>query len=260
MDSDNTPEGGADKFRDTWVPTPFLTKVYDAEAKTYTMEFRLPKQLLLVNPQWQAMVHDEVLRYADRDGVILEGQIVITEREGGTDTVAATLDPTIDRDATVSEVLMDPDKEPEVAEEQAKVERPDIMSPAEQAMRKRLRDNMRETEQALFGFTSDQLDGRPLPQGREFKVDRKAFQEGFFGVGGPKPEPTLRDFMIVTCEAMVSMSLGSLDAEPLTEPAPDDSSTVASSGPDGDQFKGAGSLSDLLDQEIPDDLSGLDDH
>lgn len=74
------PEGGADPHRDDWVPVPLRAKKYDPETNVYFIEFEAPKQLLL-NPQYSAMVHDELLRNADRDGLLIEGQIVITETD-----------------------------------------------------------------------------------------------------------------------------------------------------------------------------------
>lgn len=234
------PEGGADPHRDDWKPVPLLAKVYDRETKVYYIEFEAPKQLLL-NPQYSAMVHDELLRNADRDGLMIEGQVVITERDKGTQAP----DPTTERDATVQEVLKDPAKEADVEIEQDKIESPYKMSDAEIAYRKRMRESMRQTGLESLGFVQRELDGKPLPDGRRFTVDREAFLDGFFGGTGPVRKP---EVMIVRAEALVAMSLGTTDAEVterlMREEPPKEEIDVEK---------------EMLGIEIPDDLSGLDD-
>lgn len=230
----DTPEGGVDPRRDDWKPVPLTTKTYDREAKTYVIEFEAPKQLML-NPEYHAMVHDEILRNADRDGLMLEGQVVITERDKGTEP----RDATEAQDATVHEVLKDPAKEEQVAVEQDKIESPYKLSDAEIAYRKKMRENLRQTGMEALGFTQAQLDGRPLPEGREFKVDPKAFMEGFFG--GPVAPPS-RDTMVVRVEAMVAMDSGLLTDDSVRDEHAAEEDIDAQ----------------VADVEIPDDLSGLD--
>jgi len=227
-------EGGTDPHRDNWVPVPLLAKKYDPETKTYFIEFEAPKQLLL-NEQYHALVHDELLRNADRDGLIIEGQIMVTERDK--DAPVET-DPTIERDKTVQEVLKDPAKEEEVQAEQDAIESPYKMSEAEKEYRARMRQNLRETADEAFGFVQRNLDGRPLPEGQQMRVDRDAFLEGFFGAPMTPPK---REVMVVRAEAMVAMSLSTLES---TEETKADEPSM----PDPD----------AVDFEIPDDLSGLD--
>jgi hypothetical protein len=118
----STPEGGTDPHRDDWVPVPLTLKTYDREAKTYVIEFKAPKQLLL-NHEFEAMVHDEILRNADRDGLMLEGQIVVSHR--------------------------DLDDQPVI--EQDQVESPYQLSEGERMFRERITRQNAETIGMLFG-------------------------------------------------------------------------------------------------------------
>lgn len=229
-----TPDGGTDPHRDDWKPVPLTLKTYDRESKTYVIEFEAPKQLTL-HPEYHAMVHDEILRNADRDGLMLEGQVVITERETGTEPK----DPTLAQDATVHEVLLDPSKEEQVAVEQDAIESPYKMSEAEKAYRQRMRQSMRETAEEAFGFVNRTLGEDVVIEGKKFQVDRNAFMEGFFG--GP-PVTKKNDRMIVRVEAMVAMDSGLL--------ADDSTRDEHATEEDIEQ--------QVADIEIPDDLSGLD--
>lgn len=228
-----TPEGGADPHRDDWKPVPLTLKTYDRDAKTYVIEFEAPKQLML-NPEYHAMVHDEVLRNADRDGLMLEGQIIVTERDKGTEPV----DPTIARDATVQEVLLDPAKEEQVEVEQDAIESPYKMSDAEIAFRKRQRESMRQTAEEAFGFVNRTMGEAVEIEGRKFQVDRNAFMEGFFG----GPPVVKRDVMVVRAEAMVAMDSGLLSDDTVRDEHATEEDIDAQ----------------VADVEIPDDLSGLD--
>lgn len=226
-----TDDQGLDPHRDDWMPTPFLLKVYDRAARTYVMEFEVPKQLLL-QENWEALVHDEVLRYGHRDGLVLEGQVAITARE----KEQAPPDGTTERDASVREVLLDEDKEEQAAVEQDAVEFP-FMSQKEIEFRRRMRADLRQTAQEALGFVQRHLDGRPVPgDEREFKINPQAFMEGFFG-GTPQPVSSA-DVMVVHCEAFVASDLGLLS--------------------DDDQRWKEHIEAQVTDVEIPDDLSGLD--
>jgi hypothetical protein len=231
----DTPEGGVDPHRDDWVPVPLTLKTYNRESKTYTIEFEAPKQLLLMS-NFEAMVHDEILRNADRDGLMLEGQVVITNRDKGT----APRDVTEAQDTTVHEVLKHPEKEAEVEVEQDKIDSPYKMSDAEIAFRKRQRESLRQTGAEALGFVQRHLDGAPLPEGKQFKVDREAFLDGFFGGGVISPPP--REVMVVHVEAMVAMDSGLLADD-----------TVRAEHAAEDDIE-----AQVADVEIPDDLSGLD--
>lgn len=220
-----TPDSGADPHRDDWKPVPLTLKQHNREAKTFVIEFEAPKQLLVLE-NFEALVHDETLRYADRDGLVLEGQIVVTTRAKG----EPHKDVTEEQDATVHEVLRDPSKESEVAAEQDQIDSPYKLSDAEIAYRRKMRESMRQTGAEALGFTQRQLDGRSLPGGHEFKVNPQAFMEGFFG-GGPTLRP---DVMVVRAEALVALDTG-VTTEPAPEPPVDE-----------------------IDIVVPDDLSGLD--
>lgn len=229
------PEGGADPHRDNWVPVPLLSKNYDRKAKTYAIEFKAPKQLLL-NEQYSAMVHDELLRNADRDGLIIEGQIMVTERDDKPENHEP--DPTLERDAKTREVLLDPKKEEEVAAEQDAIESPYQMSKAEQDYRRRMRQNLRDTAEQVYGVFADKEIQVGEHKGR---VNREAFMEGFYG--GPLVQPPKREMMIVRAEAMVAMDMGVLA---------DDSVRAEHAAEDDIEAQ-------VADVEIPDDLSGLDE-
>ena len=225
---------GLDPHRDNWVPVPLTLNNYDAKTKTYVIEFEAPKQLLL-NPQWEAMVHDELLRNADRKGLVVEGQIAITTRDKGEPVTVA--DETIERDRTVQQVLLDPSKEAEVEAEQDAMESPYKMSEAEREMRARLRQNLRDTADEAFNFARRSTEDIELPgTGRKFEIDRSAFMEGF--TGQAPVEPRKVDVVVVRAEALIAMDLGVLNEE--------------------EQPKEEPSLQDLLDN-IPDDISELDD-
>lgn len=233
-------EGGVDPHRDDWVPVPLRLKKYDPETKTYVIEFEAPKQLLL-NGEFEAMVHDELLRHADRDGLIIEGQVVVTHRDrDAAETVAEPADP----DAATRDVLLHPEKEAEVEIEQDAIESPYKMSKAEMEYRQRMRQNLRETAEEAFGFVAGQMDGTPLPEGKQFKVDRDAFMQGFHGEAVFQRPMTSSDFMVVRAEALVVMSLGATEPEPGLQ--------------GGHEIPTSEDALDWLDVEIPDDLSGLD--
>lgn len=223
-----TPDSGADKFRDKWVPVPLREKTYDADAKTYVIEFEAPKQLML-NPQFEAMVHDELLRNADRDGLMIEGQVVVTTRDKDEPKTVAKPEPP------------EPTEQDEV--EVDKVESPYKMSDKELEFRQRLRQNVEDTANEAFGFVAGQLDGKPLPEGRQFKVDRDAFMAGFHGEAVFQRPMTSKDFMVVRAEAIVAMSLSTVDEaeKKLAQKAEDDIDKQ------------------IADFEIPDDLSELDE-
>jgi len=210
-------DDGADKFRDNWVPVPLILNHYDGSTKTYTIEFYAPKQLLL-NQQWEAMVHDELLRNADRRGLIVEGQISIT-----TEDVAPTV---------VEEI-----KEPDVEAEQDAVYK---MSDAEKAMRARVRQNIHDRAHESLDVAKRTLEGKTLPTGEPFKINEKEFMKGFLGDALEHPTPEHRagaaqpDNIKVRAEAFISIDLG--------EPSGDEE-IIEHLPPD---------------IEIPDDLSGLD--
>jgi hypothetical protein len=226
---------GLDPHRDNWVPVPLTLNEYDAEKKTYTIEFTAPKQLLL-NTQFEAMVHDELLRNADRKGLVVEGQIMVTTRDKAKpETVAeAAADETTARDDTVRDVLEHPEKEAEVQAEQDAIESPYKMSKAEQEWRAKQRQSMRETADEAFGFVKRTMGDDVVIGGKKFEVDRDAFMEGFYGrpIGERQVET-----MTVRAEALIAMDLG------ITEPGAD----LPVVDPE------------MLGIEIPDDLSGLDD-
>lgn len=230
-----SPDSGADPHRDDWVPVPLIAKKYDPETRVYFIEFEAPKQLLL-NAQYSAMVHDELLRNADRDGLIIEGQVVITERDKAEPKQPET-DSTEKRDATTREVLLDPSKEEQVKAEQDAIQSPYKMSKAEEDFRRRMRQNLRETAETAFGFVADAEIKFGEHTGR---VNRDAFMEGFYG--GPLVQPPKRATMVVHAEALVAMNLNS-------EPSVLSEETKADI--DIEQA--------MRDIEIPDDLSGLDD-
>lgn len=228
---------GLDPHRDTWVPVPLTLDKYDPATKTYVIEFTAPKQLLL-NTQFEAMVHDELLRNADRKGLVVEGQIAITTRDTGTaETVA---DDTVERDKTVQDVLLHPEKEADVEAEQDALESPYKMSDKEREFRARMRQNMRDTANEALSFTQSQLDGRPIEgTDKKFEINPKAFMEGFMGVGRAVPPVTKVETMTVRAEALIAMDIGALNEEPQQKESP--------------------SLQDMLDNlDVPDDLSGLD--
>lgn len=234
-------EGGLDPHRDAWVPVPLTLDDYNEQSMTYVIEFTAPKQLLL-NPQFEAMVHDELLRNADRRGLMVEGQIAITTRDKGTAYTVAE-DETVERDATVQDVLLHPEKEEQDAIEQDAIESPYKMSKDEQEYRAKMRANLRDTANESLSFVQRNLDGRELPEGKRFKVDPDAFLEGFLGSSPQAPRPIVQT-LTVRAEALIAMDMGALYTGGEQAPEP--------------QHKEEGSLQDLLDS-IPDDLSGLDD-
>jgi hypothetical protein len=228
---------GLDPHRDDWVPVPLIRNEYDAEKKTYTIEFTAPKQLLL-NPQFEAMVHDELLRNADRKGLVVEGQIMVTHQDkDAPETVAeASADETTARDDTVRDVLEHPEKEAEVQAEQDAMESPYKMSDAEKEWRAKQRQSMRQTADEAFGFVKRTMGDEVRIKGRKFEVDRDAFMEGFYGrpIGERKV-----DIMVVRAEALIAMDMGLSGDEPGADlPVIDP---------------------DLMNIEIPDDLSELDE-
>lgn len=227
---------GLDPHRDKWVPVPLTLNEYDAEKKTYVIEFTAPKQLLM-HGEFEAMVHDELLRNADRKGLVVEGQIMVTTRDKGTEYTVAE-DDTLDRDKTVQDVLLHPEKEADVQAEQDALESPYKMSAAEKAYRARMRQNLRDTGLEALGFVQRELDDKPIPGSDEkFKVDPKAFLEGFHGVSSERPM-TKTDFMTVRAEALIAMDLGLSGGEPGADlPVVDP---------------------EMLNIEIPDDISELD--
>lgn len=228
---------GLDPHRDTWVPVPLTVNDYDTETKTYVIEFEAPKQLLL-NPQWEAMVHDELLRNADRKGLVVEGQIAITTRDKGQPETVA--DETVERDKTVQDVLLHPEKEAEVEAEQDALESPYKMSEAERAFRARMRQDMRDTANEALSFTQSQLDGRPIEgTDKKFRVDPEAFMEGFTGAAAPPPRKV--DIVVIRAEALIAMDLGHTTAD---APAPNKDIDIER---------------EMLYFEVPDDLSELDE-
>lgn len=224
---------GLDPHRDTWVPVPLTLNEYDAEKKTYTIEFTAPKQLLL-NPQFEAMVHDELLRNADRKGLVVEGQIMVTTKDkNAPETVA---DETRDRDASVQDVLLHPEKEAEAKAEQDALESPYKMSEAERAWREKQRQSLRDTGMEALGFAQRQFDGRSIEGTDEkFRIDPQSFLEGFHGKAPARPPV---ESMTVRAEALIAMDLG------LEEHKPEDLPVVDP---------------EMLNIEIPDDISELDD-
>lgn len=229
---------GLDPHRDAWKPVPLTRNEYDAEKKTYTIEFTAPKQLLL-HPEFEAMVHDELLRNADRKGLVVEGQIMVTttDKDAPQTVAEASADDTAVRDDTVRDVLEHPEKEAEVQAEQDALESPYKMSDAEKEWRAKQRESMRQTADEAFGFVKRTMGDDVVIGGKKFEVDRGAFMEGFYGrpIGERKA-----DVMVVHAEALISMDLG-LDTT--QENKPEDLPVVEP---------------DMLDVEIPDDLSGLD--
>lgn len=231
---------GLDPHRDNWVPVPLTLNQYDAEKKTYTIEFTAPKQLLL-NPQWEALVHDELLRNADRKGLVVEGQVMVTTRDKDQpETVAeASGDETTARDDSVRDVLEHPEKEAEVEQAQAELDALDSpykMSEKEREFRARMRQNTRETAEEAFGFVNRTMGDDVVIGGKKFQVDRDAFMEGFYG----RPiEQRKVDMIVVHAEALIAMDTGLDAAEPGADlPVVDP---------------------DMLNVEIPDDISELDD-
>lgn len=73
-------EGSEDRFRDSWKPVPLRSKAYSEDSHMYTIEFEVPKQTLLLE-NFEALVHDELLRNAHRDGLVPIGQPFIETRE-----------------------------------------------------------------------------------------------------------------------------------------------------------------------------------
>lgn len=59
------------------VPVPLTLDDFNEQKLTYTIEMRLPLQVLL-NPDFEAMVHDECLWNAHRRGLIPIGQVLVT--------------------------------------------------------------------------------------------------------------------------------------------------------------------------------------
>jgi len=246
MADDTRPEGGGDRFADGWVPVPLTEKNYDRDNRAYKIVFEAPKQLLL-NPQWEAMVHDELLRNAHRDGLEIEGQIMVTTEDKGAVEIS---DETLKRDAETREVLKDARKEAAVEAEQRAM---GGMSETEMKWRQKMRNNLRDTAEEAFGFVSGALDGTPIAEGddRKWKIDREAFLDGFFG-GGQMPAPVKVDMMVITAEALVAADLG-LDTTLSYEPP-----TVEVHNPPPNIDEAI--LDDMMkDVEVPDDLSGLDD-
>lgn len=236
---------GLDPHRDNWVPVPLMVNEYDRETRTYAIEFTAPKQLLL-NPQFEAMVHDELLRNADRLGLVVEGQVVITTRDKDAPEVVA--DETVGRDSTVQDVLLHPEKEKEVQAEQDAIESPYKMSKAEQAYRAKIRQGLRDTGMEALGFVQRTLDGTEIEgSDRKFKVDPQAFLEGFHGVSATPPRKI--ESMVVRVEAMISVALTEMD--PVERGTTVEQENAA--GPVADN-----TLAKYLDS-IPDDLSELDD-
>jgi hypothetical protein len=243
------PEGGADPIGDKWVPVPGTVKVYDRAAKSYKIVMQIPALTTLL-PDFEAMVHDELLRNAHHDGLVIEGQIFITTETAGSKTVDE-VDPTLKRDQTVREVLLDPAKEADVEAEQDKMPG---MSQAERDFRKRMRQNVRETADEAFRFVSGAMDGTDIGDtGKKFKVDERAFKEGFFGEPvGPPPKVGM---VKVTAEAIVGADLGLTDEEWVATDPQADKAVTESDIRTTDQMLDE----QTMDFEVPDDLSELDD-
>lgn len=61
------------------VPVPLTLDDYNEESLSYAIEMRLPIQVTL-NPEFEAMVHDECIWNAHRRGLIPIGQVLVTTR------------------------------------------------------------------------------------------------------------------------------------------------------------------------------------